>query len=136
MVDGGGGAGFKAFVEASAGAAGALFSTVCLYPIDLAKTRIQAGYENSAGINKNIGISGTLLAIYKDKGVKGLFTGLDSKAISTVASGFAYFYLYSFILSSYVRKYGKLSVGSNLSVATLAAALNMGTIFCVSHLRQ
>ncbi|GLE02385.1 hypothetical protein PINS_up011223 [Pythium insidiosum] len=141
----GGNQAFKAFVDASAGAMGALFAAVLLYPLDVVKTRQQvaqdADSKSDTGADGSKRDDGTralapkprqrnmwLLcwAIYRHEGLEGLFAGLSSKMAHTVFSSFAYFYWYSFLKQATERRTGHaISTGANLLVAALAGALNM-----------
>ncbi|KAJ0410817.1 hypothetical protein ATCC90586_010140 [Pythium insidiosum] len=133
----GGNQAFKAFVDASAGAMGALFAAVLLYPLDVVKTRQQVaqdGDDQSRADQKralaprprqrNMWL--LCWAIYRHEGLEGLFAGLSSKMAHTVFSSFAYFYWYSFLKQATERRTGHaISTGANLLVAAVAGALNM-----------
>ncbi|CEG35322.1 mitochondrial carrier family [Plasmopara halstedii] len=131
---------FKALVDASAGAMGALFAAVLLYPLDVVKTRIQVDVDNikeeeseelkekTMKLREKSARSMLVFAwfIYRQEGFEGLFAGLSSKIVHTVLSNFAYFYWYSFLISA-VEKHFKLptTTGMSLLVASTAGALNM-----------
>eukprot|EP00644_Phytophthora_capsici_P007437 jgi/Phyca11/546485/estExt2_Genewise1Plus.C_PHYCAscaffold_210238 len=116
---------FKAFVDASAGAMGALFAAVLLYPLDVVKTRRQA---KAVALRKkkahNLLVAVWL--IYRQEGVEGLFAGLSSKVVHTVTSNFAYFYWYSFLKTA-VEKHSSTPITTSMSLlmASTAGALNM-----------
>ncbi|KAL4168166.1 hypothetical protein KRP22_011568 [Phytophthora ramorum] len=131
---------FKAFVDASAGAMGALFAAVLLYPLDVVKTRRQVDVDDSkeeqdeeakakALAARKKKANNLLLAvwlIYRREGVEGLFAGLGSKVVHTVSSNFAYFYWYSFLKTA-VEKHSStpITTGMSLLMASTAGALNM-----------
>ncbi|DAZ93079.1 TPA: hypothetical protein N0F65_007983 [Lagenidium giganteum] len=138
MAGGGESKAFKAFVDASAGAMGALFSGVLLYPLDVAKTRQQVDVKDE----KNKQPASQAVAktdhkrqgsmwmicwmIYRTDGLQGLFAGLSSKVVHTIFANFAYFYWYSFLKQAVERHSQKtITTGMNLLVASLAGALNM-----------
>ncbi|EEY59907.1 Mitochondrial Carrier (MC) Family [Phytophthora infestans T30-4] len=131
---------FKAFVDASAGAMGALFAAVLLYPLDVVKTRRQVDVDDSKeeeteeAKNKAIELrkkkAHNLLAavwlIYRQEGVEGIFAGLSSKVVHTVSSNFAYFYWYSFLKTAVEKHSSKpITTGMSLLMASTAGALNM-----------
>lgn len=116
---------------------GAVFAAVLLYPLDVAKTRRQADVADKeedsakavttvAPAKKSYNMWLACWLIYRREGVGGLFAGLSSKVVHTLASNFAYFYWYSFLKQSVERRSGAaISTGMNLFVASLAGALNM-----------
>ncbi|KAG2520683.1 hypothetical protein JM18_006069 [Phytophthora kernoviae] len=135
---------FKAFVDASAGAVGALFAAVLLYPLDVVKTRRQVDVDDSKEEDKqeqseeakakaleerkkktnNLLVACWL--IHRQEGIDGLFAGLSSKVAHTVSSNFAYFYWYSFLKTA-VEKHSStpITTGMSLLMASTAGALNM-----------
>lgn len=106
-----------AFQEAVSGAVGAVASTLCTYPLDVAKTRLQAQRravkrdgsprrENSLkdeswetprrSISGPLPYQGTtdcLQRIVKEEGMLELFAGLQSSCVKTALTNFVYFYL-------------------------------------------
>uniref|UniRef100_A0AAV1TPH7 Mitochondrial carrier n=1 Tax=Peronospora matthiolae TaxID=2874970 RepID=A0AAV1TPH7_9STRA len=134
---------FQAFVDASAGAMGALFAAVLLYPLDVVKTRRQVDFSDDKEANASLDAKVQVKAlasrkkkahnsmvavwlIYRHEGVEGLFTGLSSKIVHTLLSNFAYFYWYS-VLKTAVEKHLKkpLTTGMSLLIASTAGAFNM-----------
>jgi hypothetical protein len=81
-------ANLSALIQASAGAGGGIFSTVALFPLDLVKTRIQAG------LTKKSGLVEATREIIEEQGVQALFSGLNAKAVEAGFKNFAYFYAY------------------------------------------
>ncbi|ETL39521.1 hypothetical protein F441_09386 [Phytophthora nicotianae CJ01A1] len=131
---------FKAFVDASAGAMGALFAAVLLYPLDVVKTRRQVDVDDSKEEEteeakakavelrkkKAHNLLVAVWLIYRKEGVEGLLAGLSSKVVHTVSSNFAYFYWYSFLKTA-VEKHSSMPIttGMSLLMASTAGALNM-----------
>ncbi|CAI5704056.1 unnamed protein product [Peronospora effusa] len=134
---------FKAFVDASAGAMGALFAAVLLYPLDVIKTRKQVEVDDSkeeeiemdkkaktqALVLRKKKAHNLLVAVwlvYRQEGVEGLFAGLSSKVMHTVSSNFVYFYWYSFLKTA-MEKHSNtpITTGMSLLMASTAGALNM-----------
>ncbi|KAF1313347.1 hypothetical protein FI667_g17453, partial [Globisporangium splendens] len=133
---------FKAFVDASSGAMGALFAAVLLYPLDVVKTRQQVAVDDAPSSDGNDGKQSaedalaqrkkahnmwvTCWLIYRTEGVEGLFAGLSSKMVHTYLSNFAYFYWFSFLKQAAERHTAKpIGTGMSLAVGSLAGALNM-----------
>ncbi|CAI5742071.1 unnamed protein product [Hyaloperonospora brassicae] len=134
---------FTAFVDASAGAMGALFAAVLLYPLDVAKTRRQVDVDDSneenVALDAEVQVKARalhkkkahnlLVAVwltYRREGIEGMFAGLSSKVVHTVLSNFVYFYWYS-VLKTAVEKHLKtpITTGMSLLVASTAGAFNM-----------
>jgi adenine nucleotide transporter 17 len=97
----------KAVADALAGVVGSLVSLWVAYPIDVLKTNIQAGRESSWNPDQ-------------------LFAGWKSKTLHTASSSFCYFYLYSWIFSSWTasRKKKQISAPTRLVLSAIAAMLN------------
>eukprot|EP00931_Biecheleriopsis_adriatica_P017300 TRINITY_DN1244_c0_g1_i1.p1 TRINITY_DN1244_c0_g1~~TRINITY_DN1244_c0_g1_i1.p1 ORF type:complete len:345 (+),score=81.95 TRINITY_DN1244_c0_g1_i1:25-1035(+) len=88
MVEEENSAAFVALVQASAGAAGGVFASFVLQPLEVAKTRIQISTSGDAST------LGTLRDIAAGGGLQGLFSGWAAKCTETGAKNFAYFYIY------------------------------------------
>ncbi|KAF9778916.1 adenine nucleotide transporter [Thelephora terrestris] len=88
------------FGHALAGALGACFSTAVVYPLDVAKTRIQA--EKSS--KPQMGMFRLLLAILKDDGVWGLYRGFTATMLNTFSMQYAYFFFYSLVRGAYIKR--------------------------------
>lgn len=69
-----------------AGGAGAIFSSVCIHPIDLVKVRLQVASTSAVG-----NISGMSIArgVIKNEGIKGLFSGLSAAIMRQAVYGTA-----------------------------------------------
>ncbi|KAI9918736.1 hypothetical protein PsorP6_012096 [Peronosclerospora sorghi] len=143
MVKNSGSPAFKAFVDASAGAMGALFAAILLYPLDVVKTRRQVDVDDSKEEGTQLtektkdkmltlrkkqthNLLVAVWLIYQHEGVEGIFAGLVSKVAHTVLSNFAYFYCYSFLKTA-MEKHSSIPIttGMSLLIASAAGALNM-----------
>jgi len=82
---------FVALVQASAGAAGGVFASFVLQPIEVAKTRIQLSSSGDAST------LGTLRQIAASDGLLGLFEGWAAKCTETGSKNFLYFYIYDWL---------------------------------------
>ena len=108
--------GLQTFIDASAGAAGSLFTCYLLYPLDLAKTQIQSGATRD--------VRSTLLRILREHGVLGLFEGLGPRAVQTVLQNFIYFYSYAWLKQRHQRLGHSPTVSLTLTL-TQALALTL-----------
>jgi len=108
-----------ALADALAGVIATLISLWTFYPIDVLKTKLQAGTENDDD-NSN----------HKNNSLwTGLFRGLQLKTLHAASSSFCYFYLYSFIASWWTSHYNnngsnKVSPAVRLSLSAVAAMMN------------
>lgn len=120
--------------EAIAGAAGALAALIAMYPIDVAKTRVQSSSTSKEGsiemeTSKRKMMGSRTLAALRDltceNGGKALLQGLPVKSINAVTSNFIYFYFYSAFKRRFEDLQGQLSVRKNLLAGCLAAIANV-----------
>ncbi|KAF8606419.1 mitochondrial carrier [Ceratobasidium sp. AG-I] len=99
------------FGHALAGALGGVFSNAVVYPLDTAKTRIQASGSSSKD-KKGKGRDGSdqlsifplLLRILKEEGVKGYYGGFGASMANTFFMQYAYFFFYSFVRTAYIKR--------------------------------
>ncbi|KAF8071806.1 mitochondrial carrier domain-containing protein [Lyophyllum atratum] len=118
------------FGAALAGALGGCFSTAVVYPLDVAKTRIQALPSNGKGKGKdNLSMLAVLIRIYKTDGLRGLYRGFGATMLNTFSMQYAYFFFYSFVRNSYIsRRTRKLPAGSTLPPLSTVAELLIGAL--------
>ena len=105
----------KALADALSGVAAALVALWVFYPIDVWKTHVQAG-RKPPPLRRMMS------------------SGLEIKSLHTASSSFFYFYLYSWILSSWTarlppsssssKSHAKISVTMRLLLSAIAAMLN------------
>ncbi|KAF8754104.1 Mitochondrial carrier [Rhizoctonia solani] len=99
------------FGHALAGALGGVFSNAVVYPLDTAKTRIQAT-DGSEKDRKGKGRDGhdrlsiipLLVRILKEEGVKGCYGGFGASMANTFFMQYAYFFFYSFVRTTYIKR--------------------------------
>ncbi|KAJ6623967.1 mitochondrial carrier [Mycena sp. CBHHK59/15] len=117
------------FGAALAGALGGCFSTAVVYPLDVAKTRIQA-LPSSKGKNKDeLSLIAVLLRIFKKEGIPGFYRGFGATMLNTFSMQYAYFFFYSFVRNSYINRLTrKLPPGAALPALSTAAELLIGAI--------
>ncbi|KAJ3512954.1 hypothetical protein NLJ89_g3227 [Agrocybe chaxingu] len=118
------------FGLALAGALGGCFSTAVVYPLDVAKTRIQALPADAKGKNKDdLSMFSVLLRVYKLEGIGGLYRGFWATMLNTFSMQYAYFFFYSLVRSSYIKRLAnKLPPGSKAPPLSTAAELLLGAV--------
>ena len=109
----------KPLADATAGATGALLTTVLLSPVDIAKTRIQAN------VSSGDGTLATIRQILAADGVAGLYKGLGMKGVETVLRNFLYFYAYEFFKARYHSLGFKPSTIGHTGCGVLAGISNL-----------
>ncbi|RDB26427.1 Peroxisomal adenine nucleotide transporter 1 [Hypsizygus marmoreus] len=118
------------FGSALAGALGGCFSTAVVYPLDVAKTRIQAFSASEKGKGKeNLSMFSVLLKTYQTEGIAGLYRGFGATMLNTFSMQYAYFFFYSFVRNSYItRLTRKLPPGSKVPALSTVAELLLGAL--------
>ncbi|KAH6913229.1 adenine nucleotide transporter [Coprinopsis sp. MPI-PUGE-AT-0042] len=112
---------------ALAGALGGCFSTAIVYPLDVAKTRIQALPKGGGSVNTSM--LSQLIRIYKTEGLAGMYRGFGATMLNTFSQQYAYFFFYSFVRTSYTKRLlSKLPPGSKLPALSTAAELLLGAL--------
>mmetsp|Transcript_17952 Transcript_17952/g.20749 ORF Transcript_17952/g.20749 Transcript_17952/m.20749 type:complete len:492 (-) Transcript_17952:68-1543(-) len=90
----------SALADATAGVAGSLVAMLAFYPIDVLKTNLQADSTRSATrLTTEDGDEARDDSHFNRTFLKSLFRGIHYKALHTVTSSFAYFFIYSYIKS-------------------------------------
>ncbi|KAI5123790.1 hypothetical protein M0805_009085 [Coniferiporia weirii] len=114
-------------VQALSGALGSVVANTTSYPLDLACTRLQtAEPSKKQGI---IAMLETLRRIKNNRGILGLYDGLETDTAATLISNFFYFYAYSFLRSLTIRKkIVQISQTSNV-ITTVSAFEEIGLGF-------
>mmetsp|Transcript_10997 Transcript_10997/g.26454 ORF Transcript_10997/g.26454 Transcript_10997/m.26454 type:complete len:347 (-) Transcript_10997:139-1179(-) len=108
---------FIALVQASAGAAGAVFASLVLQPVEVAKTRIQI---SSGGDDSTLQ---TMRKIAVADGPMGLWLGAGGKCAENGAKNFAYFYIYDG-LNAIVKQHMDVTTGVKLALGYIAGVGN------------
>ncbi|GMK59380.1 hypothetical protein CspeluHIS016_0703950 [Cutaneotrichosporon spelunceum] len=134
------------FGSALAGALGAVFSNALVYPLDTAKTRLQASTsaelaayekedENAAsrpGVKawlrrrlRKWQLINMLFRIIKREGISGAFKGFSASMINCFSMQFAYFFFHSWLRGAAIKKAKttSLDTGSELLLGAAAGAL-------------
>ncbi|KAI8837867.1 mitochondrial carrier domain-containing protein [Chytridium lagenaria] len=95
------------FGEACSGAAGALFANAAVYPLDVVATRLQVQSKSLSALDPRQKLYknqiDALIRIAREEGLTGLYSGMAAGLTQTVASNFAYFYVYSVIRRLYMK---------------------------------
>ncbi|KAF7327959.1 hypothetical protein MKEN_00376100 [Mycena kentingensis (nom. inval.)] len=114
------------FGAALAGALGGCFSTAVVYPLDVAKTRIQASKGKSKA---DLSMLAVLARIFRKEGILGYYRGFWATMLNTFSQQYAYFFFYSFVRSSYISRLAKkLPPGAAPPALSTAAELLLGAI--------
>lgn len=116
--------------KALAGAVAAMLANAIVYPLDLAKTRLQVQDKHAVGADESKtfyeGTIDVIKKVYSRGGWKALYNGLGGSLVGTVSTNFAYFYWYSLLRTLYVDRYAKgkaLTTATELFLGALAAAV-------------
>ncbi|PAV16154.1 adenine nucleotide transporter [Pyrrhoderma noxium] len=120
------------FGYALAGALGGVFSNAVVYPLDTVKTRIQAT-SSSKGKAKDVSVIQLLLKILKEEGAFSLYNGFGASMLNTFSTQYAYFFFYSIVRGTYLKRLIKnapkgaktpaISTAMELLLGALAGAL-------------
>lgn len=112
--------------KAVAGAAAAMIANALVYPLDLAKTRLQVQTKSTDPNHETYTSSWDVIQkVYAKKGLKGVYAGLSGTLLGTASTNFAYFYWYSLVRDAYIRRRpGKtLTTAVELLLGAVAGAL-------------
>jgi len=115
-------ANIAALAAASAACLGELLTTVLFFPLELVKCRIQAATECAEDGNfAYAGLGDGLLSVLREAGVSGLFAGLPSVALRSLAAEFATVGFGELLLGRYMLRFG--SSGSAGAMALVLRTL-------------
>ncbi|EKM58520.1 uncharacterized protein PHACADRAFT_252922 [Phanerochaete carnosa HHB-10118-sp] len=110
--------------SALAGALGACFSNAIVYPLDVAKTRLQAYHKRGGHVPSLIE---TMKQIYEEEGIVGYYKGFVATMLNTFSMQYAYFFFYSLVRTSYIKRLSsRLPKGSKAPPLSTAAELLLG----------
>ncbi|TBU33411.1 adenine nucleotide transporter [Dichomitus squalens] len=114
------------FGSALAGALGACFSNAVVYPLDIVKTRIQASTGDSG---EKLSVLAVLESILREEGLFGYYRGFLATMLNTFSMQYAYFFFYSFIRTSYIKRLAvKRPAGVSAPPLSTAAELALGAV--------
>ncbi|KAK9461320.1 mitochondrial carrier domain-containing protein [Lipomyces oligophaga] len=112
---------------ALSGAAGAVIANSIVYPIDIAKTKLQVQKNpkqiDLTNVDHYSSTLDALVKIYKKGGPAALYTGLPGSLLGVASTNFAYFYWYGFIRSRYQKRHSQISTVMELIIGALSGAL-------------
>ncbi|KAI0775086.1 mitochondrial carrier domain-containing protein [Trametes elegans] len=118
------------FGYALAGALGGCFSNAVVYPLDIVKTRIQAStVDANAEDKEKLSVIGILLRILKEEGITGYYRGFLATMLNTFSMQYAYFFFYSFVRTSYIKRLAaRRPAGGSAPPLSTAAELALGAV--------
>ena len=123
------------FGHALAGALGGVFSNAVVYPLDTAKTRIQAtdsSDKDKKGKKRDnsdrLSIVPLLLRILKEEGVKGYYGGFSASMVNTFFTQYAYFFFYSFVRIAYLKRAARKQPPGKVQQLSTPIELLLGAI--------
>ncbi|KIJ51451.1 hypothetical protein M422DRAFT_157838 [Sphaerobolus stellatus SS14] len=125
------------FGHALAGALGGVFSNAIVYPLDTLKTRIQAdttSTKDEKGKGKGpksakLSIMKLLLKITKEEGFIGFYKGFGASMLSVFSQQYAYFFFYSFVRSTYLKRLTRSTkAGGKVPAISTAMELILGAV--------
>lgn len=119
--------------HAFTGALGGVFSNSVVYPLDTAKTVIQATRTDKKGKGRDhpvrLRMISLLRRIYQEEGISGFYKGYAATMLNTFSTQYAYFFFYSFVRSNYIKRITrKLPAGSPIPALSTAAELLLGAL--------
>ncbi|CAE6394641.1 unnamed protein product [Rhizoctonia solani] len=123
------------FGHALAGALGGVFSNAVVYPLDTAKTRIQAT-DGSEKDRKGKGRDGSnrlsiiplLVRIFKEEGIKGCYGGFGASMANTFFMQYAYFFFYSFVRTTYIKRLTRKQPSGKVQQLSTSIELLLGAV--------
>jgi len=104
---------FVALVQASAGAAGGVFASFVLMPLEVVKTRIQVSQSGAASVLE------ATKEILDREGIMALFSGVNAKCTETGSKNFIYFYIYD-ALNTVTKRRSRITTPVKLALGYLA----------------
>ncbi|KAN0132866.1 mitochondrial carrier [Lactarius tabidus] len=107
---------------ALAGALGGCFSNAAVYPLDTLKTRIQA----DAGHGRSV--RALIMRILKEEGIAGFYRGFGATMLNTFSMQYAYFFFYSLVRTSYIKRLAARNPAGASSRLSTVAELALGAI--------
>ncbi|RKP08349.1 mitochondrial carrier domain-containing protein [Thamnocephalis sphaerospora] len=116
------------FGNAVAGAGGAIFSLICVYPLDIVKTKLQV--QSSTSPVKYQSTQHALQTIFKEEGFRGLYAGLPAGLLGVASTNFAYFYWYSALRGGY-RSYMNKHISTAWELLLGAGAGALAQLFTI-----
>jgi len=106
----------EALAEAVSAGMGGAFSSSALYPIEIAKNRLQATKKPSAEEEKEAAAAGNKLKaptmssvaadLYRSEGMGGFYKGFQYSAMQSATEKSIYFYGYTFIVKGWTAAFG------------------------------
>ena len=111
----------ESFIEATNAAVGTAVSKIATYPLDIVKTRLATAEGRTS-------VSSVVADLTREKGLAGLFFGVENKLAKSCTAKFIYFYIYRALLNAVASGAGEVSVASNLVIGYLGEFLSLPVV--------
>ncbi|KAJ3356580.1 ADP/ATP carrier protein [Kappamyces sp. JEL0680] len=111
----------KHFVDALAGSSSSVLANAIVYPLDVVTTRVQMRERPAEKKQTKWQL---ISKIIKERGLAGLYAGMDVSLLQTFWSNFGYFYFYSWIKRLYSRYSKTTNIAIELFQGALAGAIS------------
>lgn len=84
--------GQSALESALIGCFGGLFATLCVYPLDLVRSKVSAHIKRAEDEGPPVTSLEVMKAILKEKGAAGLYEGMGGRAVQCFVEDFVFFW--------------------------------------------
>eukprot|EP00946_MAST-07B_sp_MAST-7B-sp1_P005281 g5281.t1 len=111
----------ESFIEATNAAVGTAVSKLATYPLDIVKTRLALAEAGTS-------LASVVADLTKEKGVVGLYFGVENKLLKSCTAKFIYFYIYRALLGIVESSNGRISVATNLVIGYLGEFLSLPVV--------
>mmetsp|Transcript_8734 Transcript_8734/g.20608 ORF Transcript_8734/g.20608 Transcript_8734/m.20608 type:complete len:338 (-) Transcript_8734:142-1155(-) len=110
--------------QATAAGVASFLTGVTLYPLDVIKTRLNAGIDED-GVPYD-GPMDVVKRQHAKKGFwKGFYSGIEVKIMQDIVRSVSFFFVFATLKKAYTKKFGKIGVGQSLVLGYLSAVLNL-----------
>ena len=111
----------ESFIEATNAAVGTAVSKLATYPLDIVKTRLATAEAGSS-------VASVVRDLTAERGVAGLFFGVENKLVKSCTAKFIYFYIYRALLDVVRTGNSQVSVVANLVIGYLGEFLSLPVV--------
>jgi len=108
-------------IEATNAGVGSACSKIVVYPLDLVKTRMATDPQAKTVLS-------TFATIQREKGLSGLYKGIQPKLVKSITGKVLYFYIYSSLSKLVADSDGQLSTIANMIVGFFSEVIELPVI--------